>query len=72
MSTLQTYDAYVETEEFITAEEYLRRRETGQINLQKTRIVPPDMNTGSFGGFVVKLDVPRYRAKWPKRSVNAW
>ena len=60
------YDAYLETEEFITADEYLRRSKSGEIDPLKTRIIPPDIKTGSFGGFAVKLDVPRYRPAWPK------
>ena len=73
MSTLQPYDTYVETEEFITAEEYLRRHKEGKIDPQKTRIAPPDMQTGSFGGFIIKLDVPRYKAVWPtRRHEHAW
>jgi len=72
MGMPQTYDAYLETEEVISAEEYLRRREAGEIDSQKTRIALPDIHTGSFGGFVVRLDKPRFQVKWPKRAVNAW
>ena len=64
MNVPQIYDAFLETEEFITAEEYLRRRERGEIDPLKIRIVPPDIKTGSFGGFMVKLDAPRYRPVW--------
>ncbi len=59
--TTMTYDSVLETEEFITAEEYLERRERGNIDPQNTRLVPPDLVTGTPGGFMVKLDVPRYR-----------
>ena len=73
MSMPQTYDAHLETEEFITPEEYLRRREGGDIDPMKTRIVPPDLRTGSFGGFAVELDAPRYIVKWPpRRSAYVW
>lgn len=56
-----TLETFLETEEFISAEEYLKRRESGEINPASVRIVPADMNTGNFGGFKVKLPVPRYR-----------
>lgn len=56
-------DTFLETEEFITAEEYLKRRERGEINPANVRIVPANLETGSFGGFIVKLDKPRYRAR---------
>jgi len=64
------YDTCVETEEFITAEEFLRRREHGEIDPKKTRIVPPDINSGSFGGFAVKLDVPRYRPAFGEKAAR--
>ena len=64
------YDMFLETEEFITAEEYLRRRESGEIDPQKTRIVPPSIGTGSFGGFMVKLDTPRYRSVFSQKAVR--
>ncbi len=57
-----SYDTVLETEEFITAEEYVKRRERGEIDPKDVRIVPADINTGSFGGFMVKLKIPRYRA----------
>ena len=66
----KTYDTYLETEEFITAEEYLRRRKKGEINPKKTRIVPPDIRTGSFGGFAIKLDMPRYRPAFGEKAVR--
>lgn len=56
-----TLETFLETEEFISAEEYLRRRKSGEINPASVRVVPADMNTGDFGGFMVKLPVPRYR-----------
>jgi hypothetical protein len=61
-----TYETILEKEEFITAEEYLRRHERGEIDPMKTRIVPPDIDTGREGGFMVQLEVPRYRAAFDK------
>jgi hypothetical protein len=58
----QTYDTFFEKEELITAEEYLRRRERGEIEPGTVRIAPPDLSTGSLGGFIVKLKTPRYKA----------
>lgn len=60
-----SYDTVLETEEFITAEEYLKRRERGEIDSKDVRIVPADINTGSFGGFMVKLKTPRYKVTIP-------
>lgn len=56
-----TYDAYLVTEEFITAEEYLKRRERGEITPSDVRIVQPDIRTGQLGGFMVKLKQPVYK-----------
>jgi hypothetical protein len=56
-----TYEDYVEYEEFITVEEYFRRRASGKLDPMSVRISPPDIRTGDFGGFMVKLDTPRYR-----------
>ena len=68
MNVPQTYDMFLETEEYITAEEYLRRRASGEIDPRKTRIVPARIGTGSFGGFAVKLEVPRYRPAFDKKA----
>lgn len=59
MSTL--YDNILEREEYITPEEYLKRRANGQINPGKVRYAKANPKTGSPGGFWVKLDNPRYR-----------
>ena len=69
MTTI-TYDAFLEKEEFITAEEYLQRRARGEINPMKTDIVPPDLNTGSRGGVRVTRDQPRYRAAFEKEDTK--
>ncbi len=63
MTQAPILDTFLETEEFITAEEYLKRRERGEINPANVRIAPANLETGSFGGFIVKLDKPRYRTK---------
>lgn len=56
-----TLDMSLETEEFITAEEYLRRRECGEIDPSEVRYASGDPDTGYVGGFIVKLKRPRYR-----------
>jgi hypothetical protein len=63
-----TYDTFLEQEEFITAAEYLRRRKRGEINPMHVRVVLPDLKTGNFGGFAVRLETPRYRILAPRRS----
>lgn len=65
MTQTPSYDTFLETEEFITAEEYLKRRERGEINPLDVRIAQADMNTGSLGGFMVKLKNPRYKVAIP-------
>ncbi|WP_443825623.1 hypothetical protein [Desulfovibrio sp.] len=55
-----TLDAVLETEEFITAEEYMCRRERGEINPADVRYVPTYPGS-QFGGFMVKLKRPRYK-----------
>ena len=55
------FDTVMETEEFITAEEYLRRRENGEINPSEVRYADGDPGSGYIGGFWVKLKQPRYR-----------
>lgn len=64
MSYTPTLDTFLEKEEVITPEEYLTRREKGSIKPENVTIIPADMETGSFGGFKVKLDVPRYRVSF--------
>jgi hypothetical protein len=66
--TTMTYDAFLEKEEFITVEEYLKRRERGEINPLKIRIVPPDLNSGMAGGFMVELDTPKYRPVFEEKG----
>lgn len=68
MTTLPTYDMYLKTEEFITAEEYLERRKRGEIDSTDVRIVPADITTGSMGGFIVKLKTPEYAPTLPKKK----
>ena len=60
MSTL--YDGTLEREEYITPDEYLKRRANGQINPENVRYAKADPKTGQLGGFWVKLDNPRYRS----------
>lgn len=60
-----TLDMAMETEEFITAEEYMRRREAGLIRSQDVRYAYGDPKTGYIGGFYVKLPQPRYRVNMP-------
>ena len=54
-------DTILETEEFITAEEYMRRREAGEINPSEVRYAQGNPESGYVGGFWVKLKTPRYR-----------
>ncbi len=54
-------DTIMETEEFISAEEYLKRCEKGEIDPASVRMVGVDIKTGRFGGFIVKLKKPNYR-----------
>jgi len=53
-------DTILETEEFITAEEYMRRREAGEINPADVRYVS-NYPGNQFGGFMIKLKLPRYK-----------
>ncbi|WP_419492535.1 hypothetical protein [Desulfovibrio sp.] len=55
-----TLDTVLEMEEFVTAEEFIRRRERGEINPADVRYVPyyPGQK---FGGFMIKLKQPRYK-----------
>ena len=57
-------DMSLETEEFITAEEYMKRRKAGAIDPARVRyaVNPPN---GQIGGFYVKLERPRYRVAIP-------
>lgn len=63
MSQYSSLETYLETEEFVTADEFLRRRERGEVNPADVRIAPPDFQRGTFGGFYVKLKNPRYQVK---------
>ena len=65
-----TLDMAMETEEFITAEEYMRRREAGTIRTQDVRYAYGDPQTGYIGGFYVKLPQPRYKVSVPNMGVR--
>lgn len=65
-----SYDSFLVTEEFITAEEYQKRRAEGRIDPQNTRVVPPDIEAGKPGGFMVRLNMPRYRAAFAKKETR--
>lgn len=60
---MTTYDSVLETEEYLTAEEYLKRRERGEIDPAKIRYATHDPKTGASGGFWLKLDRPRYKTE---------
>lgn len=60
-----TMETVLETEEFITAEEYMRRRDRGEINPAEVRYVF-DRPDAPFGGFMVKLRQPRYKVAIPQ------
>ena len=53
-------DTVLETEEFVTAEEYLRRRERGEIHPSDVRYVSQYPGY-PFGGFMIRLKCPRYK-----------
>lgn len=58
-------DMALETEEYITAEEYMRRRNAGKVDSTKIRYALDNPVKGQIGGFYVKLDRPRYRVAIP-------
>lgn len=58
-------DMAMETEEYITAEEYMRRRKAGTVDAAKVRYALDNPVKGQIGGFYVKLDTPRYRVAIP-------
>ena len=60
-----TIDMSMETEEFITAEEYIRRHDAGELNPQDVRYATDNPKSGYIGGFYVKLKQPRYRIAVP-------
>ena len=60
------YDAVLETEEYISADEYLRRRERGEIDPRKVRYALQSPDGKEFGGFWVKLPTPRYRVAFER------
>lgn len=64
MSKPDYIDMVLQRDEIISAEEYLKRKESGKINPSKVSIVPPRIGSNSFGEFKVKLDVPEYRVKF--------
>ena len=66
----QTLETTLETEEFVTAEEYLRRREDGEINPANVRYVLPRSGENDFGGFMIKLKQPRYRTAFSSNSAT--
>lgn len=56
-----TYDTVLQREEYLSPEEYLRRRAKGEIDPAKIRYAAHDPKTGQGGGFGVKLDKPAYK-----------
>ena len=65
MSVGNLYDTVMETEEYITPEEYIARRQRGEINPADVRYADCDPKTGRMGGFWVKLKLPRYKVDLP-------
>lgn len=53
------FDMYLKREEYITAQEYMKRREAGLIDPKNVEIVPP-CSILPFGGFKIRLDKPQY------------
>jgi hypothetical protein len=56
---MQEYDAVLVTEEFISPEEFIKRKNEGRISPEKTTISAPTQEM-PFGSFKIKLDTPRY------------
>ena len=56
----KVFDMFLQKEEYISASEFLRRREAGEISPLDVEIVAPSSQL-PFGGFKVKLKEPRYR-----------
>lgn len=54
------YETFLETEEKISPEEFLKRRESGLVDANDVRFVPPTGAKNDFGSFAVKLNTPRY------------
>lgn len=62
MKDTNILEMYLETEEIITPQEYIARREKGEINPRTVEIVPPSFGkVNTFGAFKVKLKTPRYK-----------
>lgn len=70
-SYTKIYETILETEETITAEEYLKRRESGSISVEKVEILPPTSGL-PWGGFKVRLDKPRYKANLQGKSCHVF
>lgn len=54
------HEAILERHEYIDPEEYLRRRERGEIRSADVEIVPPRLGESVDSKFRVKLKEPRY------------
>lgn len=67
---ITTYDSVLQTEEYLTPEEYLKRREKGEIDPTKIRYASHDPKTGASGGFWLKLDRSRYRTDLPPATAD--
>ena len=55
------YTDYLQKDEIITAAEFLRRRESGELSPGQGQYVAGGPGVPMFGGFRVPLKVPRYR-----------
>ena len=64
-SYMEVYDMLLEKEEFISPEEFLARREAGQISLEDVEITPPQPGF-PWGAFKIKLKEPRFKSQTKK------
>ena len=54
---------YPSREKFYTPEEFIKMTEEEKRNIEDSRIIPPQLGRGSFGGILVKFRVPVYSAE---------
>ncbi len=57
----------IETEEFVSPEDYLLLRKGGKLGKRKVRMVSANLETGDTGGFMIELETPRYK---PPNALN--
>jgi hypothetical protein len=65
--TSQEYDTVLRHEETISPEEFIKRRDQGNISPNKVKIAAPSRAL-PFGGFTVELETPHYIAHFDKEE----